>query len=83
MNCSYNEQWDRALQESVHEGPIVRISEYKVIVGVMEIWVGNHPYGFATPYRGIDVRPSRRTIEMFTEKLLEHDINSRTKMPAS
>ena len=77
QNYEYNPIWDTKLRSLIKEHTFKLKSNYTATLGGHEIWIGNHPYASFTPYSPqMGIRPSRRTIFMAYDKLIEDVLNS-------
>lgn len=76
-----NLKWDAFLLDAVKSGGILPVDQYTVLIGGVEVWVGNHPYASFTPYRSsVKVMPTARTVDILTDIILEkvvHDASQK------
>jgi hypothetical protein len=81
MFSSYNEFWDKKLNEFIDNNQIQLNDTYtlKVPKG-LEIWIAGYPYSYGTIYKSLSgevkIRPSRLTIVKLRKKQLELIFNN-------
>lgn len=46
MNKEYSKEWDKYLNELIDTGVFERISEYRHLIGGVDVWTSNYPYAF-------------------------------------
>jgi hypothetical protein len=74
---SYNEAYDRDLNNALDKYDFKAIDKYTADLGGVEIWIGNYPYSSMVPYVRdckLKIRASRRTI-LLAKRKLDHDLN--------
>ena len=71
MNYEYCEHLDRLLVNLADKNKFTNFGEFTVELGGKTLWIANHPYAsfILYPRIGVELRPSRRTIEMLSNKL--------------
>ena len=61
----YNVAWETKLRQLMSAHKFEPINGFRALIGGVEVWIENHPYGSMSPIlenTPIDVRPSRITI---------------------
>ena len=70
MMNKYSKEWDRFVRDAIDGDDIEFDGLYRAKANGVEIWIGNYPYSYGSPYDGPGVRPSRGTIK----KLFNHHV---------
>jgi hypothetical protein len=74
VNYSVDKHWDKRLRSLINANACVeRLRRCVGKIGGFEVWIGNYPYAFGSPYES-DCLPRRRTIIMLKDYLAENDI---------
>lgn len=75
QNQEYSELWDKGLLHEMQNNKfVVEADGYYAEIGTLTVWVANHPYASFTPYGGVKVRPSRKTILMAYDQLIKDSL---------
>lgn len=68
----YSAEWDKALNNLMTTDNFDWYCERRASIGGVHIWVDNHPYAsFTIQLKGVEVRPSRRTVLKAYDKLIK------------
>lgn len=72
MNDEYSKELDEYMSNLIDSNNFKIISEYRALLGGVEIWIENRPYSCMMPYnmKTHGVRASRLTIKKGLDKLM-------------
>lgn len=72
----YSAEWDAFLSSAIDAGGVKIRSEYRAVIGGVEVWTANYPYAFGRPAFGLEVLPSLKTRARLHEACIRAVIQS-------
>lgn len=78
QTATYSEAWDKKLNYLIENHKFEYCNEHIAIIGNVEVWINNYPYGCMNPYHQVmSARPSRHTIykayKKYIKDVFEHE----------
>jgi len=71
----YSAEWDKKLNELMDSHKFVRVDDFTVMIGDVEVWIENKPYADFKPYNPhLNVSPSRKTLRRARARLVQDQL---------